>query len=118
MAMNKREQAHFYDLQAKLLVAYALHWTSEVKPDVPPPIGPALTTGWLFNSYSKTVTPACSSSSGHGTGQDTRPTTKGARSLYSTKERALRALRHAMEQQYAEALAIVDAQIKTYSEDL
>lgn len=117
MAMNKREQAHFEALQTKLQVAYALHWTSEVKPDVPPPIGVGFTAGWLFNSYSKTVTPACSTSVSHGTGEDPRPTTQGARSLYSTKVRALRALRHAMEQQYAEALASIDAQIKA-SEDL
>lgn len=84
-----------------------------VAPDVPPPQhGSELTTGWLFNTYTRRVDVAYSSAIFHAWGRTDRTITQGARWLFSTRERALRALRVAMEQEFAAALARVDAQIE------
>lgn len=93
----------------------ALRWSDDdaVAPDVPPPQhGSELTTGWLFNTYTRRVDVAYSSAIFHAWGRTDRTITQGARWLFSTRERALRALRVAMEQEFAAALARVDAQIE------
>lgn len=114
MAMNKKEQAEFDKLQRQLQTAYALHWTTEVLPDVPPPSNGTfgMTTGWLFNTYSNRVAPACSTSINHSFGHNDKTDSQGSRALYSTKVLALRALRYSLEKQYADALASVDARIE------
>lgn len=69
-------------------------------------------TGWLFNAYSRRVTVACSSSISHAFGRNDQTTTQGSAHLYSTRARALRALRVAMEREFAAALAKVDMEIE------
>ena len=92
----------------------ALRWSdSDVAPDVPPPErGSELTTGWLFNEYARRVDVACSGVVSHAVGNTDRTTTQGKRWLYSTRARALRALRCAMEREFAAALAKIDAEIQ------
>ena len=92
----------------------ALRWSdSDVAPDVPPPErGSELTTGWLFNAYARRVNVACSDVVSHAVGKTDRTTTQGAQRLYSTRTRALRALRCAMEREFAAALAKIDAEIQ------
>lgn len=93
-------------------ISAARRWTddSDIEPDVPPPSGfNELTTGWVYNAYARRIDVACSSSVSHAIGRTDRTTTQGARALYSTRERALRALRVALERQFAEELAKVDA---------
>lgn len=93
----------------------ALRWSddSDVAPDVSPPErGSELTTGWLFNAYARRVNVACSDVVSHAVGKTDRTTTQGAQRLYSTRTRALRALRCAMEREFAAALAKIDAEIQ------
>lgn len=91
----------------------ALHWSddSDVRPDVPVPDRNELTTGWTFNAYARRVDVACSSSAFHAVGRTDKTTTQQPLALYSTRERALRALRVALEREFAEALAKVDAEV-------
>jgi hypothetical protein len=92
----------------------ALRWSddADIAPDVPPP--PAwreMTTGWTFNAYSQRVEVACSSAASHSVGRTDKTTTQQPLALYSTRERALRALRVALEREFAAELAKIDAQI-------
>lgn len=113
MAMNKKEQAAFAELQKDLLIARALRFTDPVPADIPIPER-GLAKGWLFNSYlgNPDVARACSSSVSHCYGDDNATTSQGATRLYSTKLLALRALRHAVELKCAEILAGIDLQIE------
>lgn len=109
--MNKSERAA---LEAALTEA-ALRRTYDVRPDIFPPNGGALTTGYIpiaALSDSARVDVACSSSVGHATGQVNRTTTQGARSLYSTKLLALQALRYEVESDCARRLRAVDRMIE------
>jgi hypothetical protein len=110
--MTKKEQRQVDETIAGLKLQVALRWTEPVAPDVPPPDGSsALTVGWL-TCYNR-VEPACSSCVHHGSGTTTRTTTQGARTLFSTRLRALKALRHEMELRFAAELRQLDAQIET-----
>jgi len=88
----------------------ALHWTddTDIAPDVPPPTGAALTTGWTFNAYAHRVDVACSSISAHAVGRTDKVTAQHPKALYSTRERAVRALRCAVERECAELLLKID----------
>jgi hypothetical protein len=122
--MTKKETAAFEALQNELQkekdnvrVAKALRWTHPITTDVAPPTrSMELTTGYLYSSYSgiggDSVTIACSGVTGHARGRVDKTTTQNARHLYSTKLRALQALRHEVEQQCAARLAAIDKQIE------
>lgn len=112
MAMNKREAKEMEDLKRELRMAKALSWTVSVRPDVAPPDCFGITTGYLFNSYSVTVSVACSSSTGHAHGKNDKTTTQGSRWLYSTKLLALQAMRNELEVGFAKKLAEVDLEIE------
>ena len=115
--VTKAEQAEAVKAAAayEALIAQALRWTAPVEADVPPPARGegGLKTGYMYNVYSAAVFVACSSSNGHGVGSWTSTTTQGARALYSTRERALRALRAELERECAKRLAAVDRAIET-----
>lgn len=116
MAMNKKEQAEFEAAKKAVVVARALNWSEPVDPDVPPPSSGTV-KGFVFNAFAQRpdVSYALTSSTGHATSWDDFPertTTQGARHLYSTKLRSLKALRHALEMRYAESLASIDMQIQ------
>lgn len=110
MAMNKKEQAEFEAMRKEVRVARALRFTDPIEPDVPPPAASGLSTGFLFGGSRVDV--ACSSSVHHGFGRTDKTSTQRPRWLYSTKERALRAMRNRMEHEFAEELAKVDRQIE------
>lgn len=109
MSMTKKEKTAHDAALAEARLLGALRWTSEVRPDVPIPIGAGLSTGWL--PFHSRVEIACSSSVHHATGRTDKTTSQNPRNLYSTKLLALRALRHEMELRFAQELANVDKQI-------
>jgi len=118
--MNKKEQAAFDDLQKELRLAKAFRFTPAVCPDLPPPpSGRADTKGYDFNVAGNRVEPATSTTVSHYFGAQKIPGfgggSQGARPLYSTRLRALQALRHEVEQQCATRLAAIDAQIEKES---
>lgn len=101
--------------KAALALRAALRWSddSDIEPDVPPPTASFdLTTGWTFNAYSRRVMVACSSSFAHGIGRTDQTNSQRPLSLYSTRGRALRALRVALEKEFAVELAKIDAEIE------
>jgi hypothetical protein len=112
MAMTKKEQAEM----ERLLTLSALRMTSPVGKDLPPPIldGPrdTLTKGWDYNVHTVRVEPCCSSSLYHNWGSWEKTTTQQPRALYSTKMKALMALRHALELRCAAELRKVDRMIE------
>jgi hypothetical protein len=111
--MNKAEQKEFERLKMLL----ALRHYPEVLPDVAPPesrIGSfgELTTGYMFNAYSKTVSCACSSSTSHAIGLTNRTTSQRPIFMYSTKKLALKAMLYEMSQNFASALRDVEKKIE------
>lgn len=114
MAMNKKEQARMDELAVLLASARALRWVDPVEPDLPIPIGHSHTTGWTFNTYTRRVHQAWSSSVAHGDGPGPAKHTTGSQGgkvLFSTKARALQGLRYFLTVSYAAHLASVDAEI-------
>lgn len=113
MAMNKKEQQAFAEMQQQVALAKALRWTEPVQPDVMPPTGNELRKGFLFNSYigGPRVDKACTSAVHHAFGQNDKTTTQQARCLYSTRLLALKALRHELELKCAAILLGIDQQI-------
>lgn len=114
MAMNKAEKAELEEARRQA----AFRRTMPVQRDVlPPPTTPDYAEGWDFNTHSKTVWLGWTTCISHGTGP--APVGKrhysgsqGARSMFSTKELALRALRYALEEAAASDLRKIDAQIE------
>lgn len=110
--MTKVEKAEV----ERLKTALALRFTDAPEdPDVPAPERGESTTGWAFNKYSRIVTPAWSHSTCHGNGPERvrdGSATQGSVPLYSTKIRALLALRRNLERLCAEQLRAIDVQIE------
>ena len=109
-----REQA---TQQQTARVRAALRWTEQAPPpDVLPPEhvygDTGLSTGYIFNVYKPSIDVACSSSASHTIGRLDRTTSQRPLRLYSTRLLALQALRNAMERDFAEKLAAIDAQIE------
>ena len=110
MAMSKKEQETVRELKRKLSVLAALRWTDAVHPDIPIPDFQTITKGWM-TGYER-ADKAMSSSISHKRGDwEDRSWSQQPRALYSTELLALKALRHEMEEQFAEKLASVDLQI-------
>jgi len=107
MAMTKKERAAFDAALHTARVAGALRWTEGPPRDIRPP-QTGIVNGWDFNAPSQVVTKACTGPVTHSFGNWDRTTTQGCRSLYSTRERALRALRAELEKRFATDLAIID----------
>ncbi len=133
MAMTKKEQAAMNEAITRAEILGALRWTTRVERDVPPPNPGEMNhvryaEGWDFNLYTRTVSQYWSSSywSGsmsHSEGAEpgNRPGIylsgrQGSRSLYSTKLRALQALRYETEREAARALREIDVQIREETE--
>lgn len=121
MAMTKKEQAQVNLEIAKWRHMAALHWTPDVRPDVEPPSfnggSSKYHTGFDFNVHTGQVFEAWSGCTSHGTGQPPQPGkygygSQGARHLYSTRLRALQALRHAVESASAARLVAIDKLIE------
>lgn len=110
--MTKKEKEVFDAALLRAEILIALRWTIPSEPDIPiPQVG--MTTGWLYNLVSRKVYEAWSHSKCHGD----MPYTpryeqyKNGAALYSTKVRALAAMRHAIEEQAALDLLSVDNRI-------
>lgn len=93
-------------------IAQALRWTTPTAPDVPPPTGAGLSEGWTYILSQARVAIACSSATAQGIGRSDRTTWRGAIWLYSSRLRALQALRHAVELRVAKELAEIDRAIE------
>lgn len=112
MAMNKKELQEMADLRIALAKAKALHFTESVDYDIPVPgYGDGLKVGYGYNLYNCSVSPACSSSHSHSYGRIDKTDSQKSIPLFSTKIRALKALRNAMEDKFAGELARIDVQI-------
>lgn len=115
LTKREREEKERQAREHEARIFAALCWTDEAPgPDVPPPVGSGnqLTTGYVYNEYAESVAEACSSSYNHAIGRTDRTTSQRPISLFSTRERALRALRNALERRAAEMLARIDGQIE------
>lgn len=121
MAMNKKEQAEMAALKRQLAVASAFVRTPAVEKDLPPPIpgegnSGHVTHGFNFNTYTQEVREYWS---GAVATYSENPKAKkgyvsgsqGSTALYSTRLMALKALRHAVENEAAESLANIDEEI-------
>jgi hypothetical protein len=113
--MTKVEKARM----EALLTEAALRRTSPVEPDVIPPhpqaLSRELSTGFAIVgelSDSARVEVACSSSVSHAVGYTDRTTTQNPKALYSTRLRALRALRYKVEARCAALLRKIDRWIE------
>ena len=105
MAMNRQEKQELENLKIKL----ALHCTDEVQPDLPiPQRTEGIVNGWIFNSYSMQVKKSCSTATGHGVDKWGTITAQNAIVQFSTKLRALKAMRTAIELECAKKLYEVD----------
>ena len=127
MSMTKKEKAAFDAAIKKAETLAALRWTSPVKKDVLPPnvnepSTNRYTKGWVFNSYNMSVSTAWSSCIHHGSGEPPGNGKHGSSSqmpicMYSTKAKALAALRHELENKYARDLYEIDKLIQQDSTD-
>ena len=116
MAMTKKERADMNAAIDRAETRVALRWTWPVERDVMPPERGGYTEGWDFNAYSMLVWQGWSSSVSHGKGPapiDGRhySGSQNSRRMFSTKEKALQAMRHEMEMKFAADLRKVDRQI-------
>lgn len=119
MAMNKKEQAEMAALKRQLAVASAFVRTPAVSEDLPPPTPDErhrYTHGFSFNTYNKNVSEYWSSSvSNHTENPEEKKGyisgSQGGIALYSTRLLALKALRHAVENEAAKSLADIDMEI-------
>lgn len=119
MAMTKAEREKFAALEKDLAEARSFRRTERVTPDVAPPIsggGAAMTYGFLPHTYDlkASADPAASSSVAHYRyydGKRSGGSQRGIR-LCSTRLLALQVARNQMEQNIAEALARLDAEIE------
>ncbi len=115
MAMNKKEKAYVASLEEQL----AFRRTEPVEKDVMHPTTGSygeLSTGYAFNSYNMTVTEACSSSVSHGYDSHTKTHSQRPIMMFSTKVKALKAMRYELEQKYTRSLHKVDQLIKIEEE--
>tara|TARA_R100001510_G_scaffold25356_1_gene22240 strand:- start:338 stop:757 length:420 start_codon:yes stop_codon:yes gene_type:complete len=109
-----KKAAHVVDVgRAALHVVRALRWTdAQTMRDVPKPRGEGMTTGWNYNSHTRVAMPMWSTSVTHGHGHERKSGSQQGIALFSTKLRALRALRRAVEVDCARKLAAIDEQIR------
>jgi hypothetical protein len=116
MAMTKKERADMNAAIDRAETLAALRWTAPVERDVMPPERGGYTEGWDFNVYSMQVWRGWSSCVSHGIGPAPiegrhHSGSQNARRMFSTKEKALRAMRHEMELQFAADLLKVERRI-------
>ncbi len=111
MAMNKKEQAAYDELVAQARINRRFRWSDySVERDMPvPEVSGEYQNGWSFNTATGTVYPTWSGTTVHGTreeGEVVDATSRRMRGMngsqngipqYSTKERALKALRCSLE---------------------
>ena len=122
--MTKKEKAAMQAAIDRADMLAALRWTSPVEPDVEPPGCAGYSEGWRFNEHTRVVEIGWSTGVSNGFGP--APKGEGRRSsgshhstrLYSTKARALAAMRHVLERKYATELMSVDRAIRAEAESV
>ena len=112
MAMTKKEQAAMQAAIDRAETLAALRWTGPVERDVAVPEC-GYSEGWDYNAYSMSVWQGWSDSVTHGKGNapndgERSPGSQRGLKMFSTKARALAAMRHEMEQKAAAELLRVD----------
>ena len=115
MQITKTEFNALKDEISELKTMLALHWTEPVLPDIEPPKHDdtdKLRKGFLYNVPSMRVEPACTSFIYHAFGRDDQTTSQGSVSLYSTRKKALQALRYDLEMKAALGLNRIDKLIE------
>jgi hypothetical protein len=119
MAISKKEQKRFDDITQELRLLSAFHLTAKAEPpDVPRPKNSSdFLCGYTINEYTRKVLPSLTKSHYHGTnfeneGFPNKTTTQGGLDLFSSKLKALRALRNLVERQCCEMLLAVDEKIE------
>ena len=115
MAMTRKEQAAMQAAIDRAETLAALRWTAPVERDVRVPLQ-GYSEGWDYNAHSQRVWLGWSDSVTHGEGKvpeagKYRGGSQGSRRMFSTKARALAAMRHEMEAKAAAELMKVDRQI-------
>ena len=116
MAMTKKEQAAMQAAIDRAETLAALRWTQPVERDVDVP-QEGFSQGWDYNAYTKTVWYGWSNSNSHSQGEAPLPgkwisgASQGPRRMFSTKARALAAMRHEIELKAAANLLSIDRQI-------
>jgi len=114
MAMNKKEQKLVEDLQ----VIAALKWTDDVVEDIPvPEYSSGVVVGYTYNHYSQTVSESCSTSISHSTHSKSKTTSRNGIQMFSTKVKALRAMRYAVSLKAAKELRAIDILIEAENPD-
>ena len=117
MAMTKKEKAAFDALLLRAETLAALRWTGPVLQDVMPPSDGGYSEGWDYNAYSKEVWFGWSDCVSQGKGSAPKDGkhpyvgSQQSRRMFSTKEAALRAMRHEIELSSAADLLKIDRQI-------
>ncbi len=111
MAMTKKEKELLDEALLRIELLTAFHWTSPIEPDIPVPKN-GLVSGWMYTLNSRNVYAAWSTSNKHGDMPYTPQFWYGnGIALYSTKTKALAALRNAIEVQVAKDLLDIDNRI-------
>lgn len=116
MAMTKKEQAAMQAAIDRAETLAALRWTGPVERDVGVPLQ-GYSEGWDYNAHSQVVWIGWSGQSVHGRGFAPKEGERHyngsqcSRRMFSTKAKALAAMRHEMEQKAAADLLRIDRQI-------
>ena len=121
--MTKKEKAAMQAAIDRADLLAALRWTSPVEPDVEPPEFGDYSEGWRFNECTRVVEIGWSTSVSNGFGPAPRGKERWSSGsqhsarLFSTKARALAAMRHVLERQYASALMCIDRVIRAEADN-
>jgi len=121
MAMTKKEQAAMKEAIDRAETLAALRWTAPVEKDVPPPKDGGYSEGWIYNAHSFVVERGWSDSVSHGSGEAPergkyRIGSQNARWMFSTKAKAVAAMRHELENMAAEKLLKCDRILRAVSD--
>ena len=121
MAMTKKERAEMDAAIERAQILAALRWTGPVERDVDVPKDGYI-EGWDYNEYTKRVSLCWTDRVAHDWGpmpadRHQRIGRHGAMRLFSTKARALAAMRHALEKRAAADLLSIDRQIENEMKD-
>jgi hypothetical protein len=124
MAMTKKEQAAFADLECQSREWFALRWRDFLGQPTSIDVGQEikqhgwgfLLRAWTFCTHTKEVFEGCTDGNSHAVKRTDRVTSQGMYGpWYRTKREALMALRLAVQEEFAKELAKIDAAIEAES---
>lgn len=112
--MNKKELAEMEHLKTLL----ALRHYPKIEPDIDIPNDwNVINNGYWFNSYSGTVSKACTNSVHHSIGNWDKTTSQQPKRLYSTEKLAYQAMLHDMSMEFARKLRLVEIKMENLKEN-